>query len=456
MSARGRHSAPRPGVVSSRVSALAATLVLLLLGTSALAAPRPRQESARYDLDILGFNDGDPYLLDGAAAVAVLADNEAVVLRIASKDWMDRSGEGRLVRVTDVVARYPNRSPAELVAVYRVDLDADGVPEVLLVPNNERIADGHRYAATILRVGTKGGYSAQWSAGTLPGERFRVVDIRDLNADGRPEVLLAGEAGRSGYYQFHQLIGRAAAGFERLDVRHVDSLHYVDLDRDKRVEVVLRERVGRRGPAYQWTYVDHLYAWTGEGFVPADDRFPRYHDEETLPTLIASLVDHFDAKQAILEEKLEAIESVRASVLRHVKRPSDFGRRLVPALAALQKDRIDIARDQLEALERDYPYDVQVLLGLAQVHASLDDWEPVLDQAIRALTVKPRDRQAWYWCGVAFSQLEERSSAVASFRNLVRLTGPKEEGLAFLRARRGEPGMEGSLQRAIDEALRQP
>ena len=443
---------------ASRLLAAATTLgvALTLTAPPAEAAPRPRQESARYDLDILGFNDGEPYRLDGAAAIAVLEDKEAVVLRFSSKDWMDRSGEGRLVRIADVVSRYPSRSPADLVAVYRVDLDADGAPEMLLVPRNDLIADGRRYAATILRVGSKGGYTPEWTAGTLPGERFSVVDIRDLNADGRPEVLLAGEAGRSGYYQFHQLVGRTTDGFERLDVRHVDSLHYVDLDGDKRVEIVLRERVGRRGPAYQWTYVDHLHAWTGAGFTTADQRFPRYHDEETLPTLIASLVDHFDAKQAILEEKIEAIEAVRKGVLTHMRRPGDFGRRVVRALAALQKDRIDQARDLLDALQREYPYDVQVLLGLAQVHASLDEWEPVLDYAIAALTVAPRERKAWYWLGVAFSQLEERSSAVASFRNLVRLTGPKEEGLAFLRARRGEPGMEGSLQRAIDEALQQP
>ena len=423
------------------------------LGATAQAAPRPRTDSGRaYDTDILGFNDGAPYRVEGAAAEAVLGERGAVVHRFASRDWMDTRGEGSPVPASRVAERYPNRRAAELFAVYRVDLDADGSPEVILVADAAEIADGHRYAPTVLTLGERG-YEVVWTAERLAGERYRVVDIRDLNDDGRPELLLAGEAGRSGAYQFHEAIGRGPEGFASLSVRHVDSIHYVDLDHDRRLEVVLRQRVGRRGPAYQWTYVDHLFQWDGAAFVDADRRYPRYHDEETLPTLVGDLIDHHDAKPAILDEKVEAILSVRAAVLAHTPRPPDLERRVIPALAALQKDEIQRALRELEAVHRLFPYEPQVLVGLAQVHAALDRFDPVLDYAIRAITVDPRDRRAWWWAGVAFMELEERSSAVASFHNLVRLCGPEQEGVAFLLARRGEPGMEGSLQRAIDTVL---
>ncbi|MGM0575468.1 MAG: tetratricopeptide repeat protein [Myxococcota bacterium] len=432
-------------------------LLILLFTTSgaqASAAPRPNAYSGRYDLDILGFNDGGPYRLRGAAAEAVLADPGARIYRFESGDWMSHADDGRLVPVTEVTGRFPERSPAELVAVYGVDLNADRVPEMLLVPDAEAIGDDEkRWGPTILGLQKKQGYRPIWAADKLPGERFRLVDIRDLNADGRPEILLSGEAGRSGYYQFHELVAWTEDGFETLPVKHVDSIHYVDLDRDRRIEVVVRQRVGRRGPAYQWTYVDQLMQWTGEDFESADTRYPRYHDEETLPTLVGDLIDHYEAKPAILEEKIEAIETVREQVLKRTKRPSDFDERVVPALAALQKEKMDEARKLLEALLEEYPYDPQVLVGLSRVHAARDDWTPVLESAIRALTVDPRDRGAWWWTGVALVQLEERSSAIASFHNLVRLCGSTEEGQAFLRARRGEPGMEGSLQRAIDKAL---
>ncbi|MEZ4266666.1 MAG: VCBS repeat-containing protein [Myxococcota bacterium] len=450
---------PRPAAAPSRrrrLAACAGLLTALSLATAAHAAPKPRSDSGGYDRAILGFNDGTPYRLHDAAAAAVIGDATAVVYRFTKTDWMSKDTAGAYVSAREMAGRFPQRSPSDLFDVFSVDLDADRVPEIVLIPRTELLGDGRRYAPTILGLSSRGGggYTPLWSAQGLPGERSRVVDIRDLNVDGRPELLIAGEAGTSGYYQFHELVARGPEGFRTLPVRHVDSVHYVDLDRDGRVELVVRERVGRRGPAYQWTYVDQLRQWDGKTFADATARYPRYHDEETLPTLVSDLIDHYDAKTPILDEKIEAIRSVRATVLATVPRPSDLDRQLVVAVGLLQKEQILSAKKALLEVNRAYPYETQVLVGLAQVHAALEEWPAALEAAIRALTVSPRDRRAWWWAGVAFSQVEERSSAVASFTNLVKLCGAREEGLAFLRARRGEPGMEESLQRAIDQTLR--
>ena len=417
------------------------------------AAPKTTRKPVRYDHDILGFNDGDPYRLRGAEAEAVLAEPSAVVFQFQNRDWMRRDREGIYVPVADVVSRYPGRSAEELVQVFRTDLDGDRAAEVILLPDPSVIGSKRRYAATVLSLGRKGGYRATWVADGLPGERQRVVDIRDLNGDGRPEILLSGEAGRSGYYQFHELVGRSHDDFVTFSVRHVDSVHYVDLDRDRTLEIVMRQRVGRKGPATQWTYVDHLYQWTGRRFEEADSRYLRYHDEETLPTLVDSLIDHHDAEPAILAEKVDAIRAIRKQVLESAKKPRGYDRKVVRALQALQKDQLAVARRDLEALSVQYAYDIQVILGLARLEANGEAWKRVRDRAYLALSVDPAAREAWWWLGVAFIQLEERSSAVACLRNLVRLAGGPEEGSAFLRARRGEPGMEANLQQAIDEAL---
>jgi hypothetical protein len=412
---------------------LAATLSV---ATTVSGAPRPRQDSGRFDLDILGFNEGGPYRLEGAAAEAVLAEKGAAVFRFDSTDWMTRSGEGSYVAVREAISRFPGRTAGELVGVYRLDLDGDSAMDVLLVPDNVKLGGKRRYAPTVLRMAAEG-YEPVWATEKLPGERFRVVDARDLNGDGRPELLLVGEAGKAGYYHFHQLIGQGMRGLSRLEVKHVDSVHYTDLDRDERMEIVVRERVGRRGPAYQWTYVDKLFHWDGSSFLAVDERYPRYHD----------------AKGPILDEKVEAIQAVRESVLARIKPPRGFERRLVKALAALQKEQLDVAAPRLAELQRQYAYEPQVHLGLARLGAEREAWDEVLGYAIKALTVTPRERRAWWWAGVAFSQLEERSSAVASFHNLVNLGGDAKDGLAFLRARRGEPGMEQRLQRTIDATL---
>lgn len=419
---------------------------------SAHAAPKPKRQQVQYSLDVLGFNDGAPYLLEGAEAEAVLADPGAELFAFQSDNWMLKNQRGAYVKLADVVGRLPERSPSDLVSVYRVDFDGDRSSEVLLVARAALVDGTHRYAPTLLKLGREG-YSPIWSASGLPGERYSVVDIRDLDADGRPELLLTGESGRSGFYQFMELVGLGKKGFVTLSVDHVDSLHYVDLDGDGRVEIVQRQRVGRRGPAYQWTYVDHLHRWDGARFSKADEAFPRYHDEQTLPALVGDLIDHYTAKSPILDEKVEAIEQVREKVLGWTKRPRGYHKKKVAALHELTRRKLATARARLEELDEAFPYDAQVLLGLAQIHGGEGSWESVLDFGIRALTVEPRNRNGWWWVGVALSQLSERSSAVASFYSVVSLCGARDEGLAFLKARRGEPGMEAALQEAIDQAI---
>ncbi len=292
-----------------------------------------------------------------------------------------------------------------------------------------------------------------WAATGLSGERFRVVDIRDLNGDLDPEILLGGEGGQAGFYQFMELAALGPQGWVVLDVPHVESLHYVDLDGDGKIEIVQRERVGRKGPAYQWTYIDHLHRWTGSRFEPADALFPRYHDEQTLPTLIGDLIDNHDARLPILEEKLTAIAKVRELTAQWSNAPRGFHAKKLQALNLVQKKQMRQARTKLDALDKIFPYDAQVLLGLAQVRATADEWEGVLDAALRALSVEPKNREAWWWTGVAFTALQERSSAVASLHLAVRLTGRRDEGVAFLRARRAAPGMDSELQTVIDEAI---
>ena len=435
------------------MAAALATVLGMAIAAPLEAAPRPRPAPTALDLDILGFNEGDPYRLRGAEAEAVLRDPSTVIFRFRSRDWMKRDSEGALVSVGDVVARFPGRSPSELVSVYRLDLDGDKTHEVLLLATAPELTQRHRYAPTVLRL-TERGYEPAWVSDELPGERHQLVDARDLNSDGKLEMLLSGEAGHSGYYRFHQLVGRLGRETVVLPVKHVDSVHYVDLNQDKRFEIVLRKRVGRRGPASQWTYVDRLMQWNGASFDDADESFPSYHDLETLPALVSNLIDHYTATSPILDEKVDAIEEVRGRVLATVSRPRGFGKKLVGALADIQKGRVARGKEALSRLDRLYPYEPSLLLALARAHATEESWKRALDLSIRALTVDPRDRQAWWWAAVSFVNLEERSSALASLHLLTRLGAKHEDGVAFLQARRGEPGMEGTLQQVIDEAIK--
>lgn len=445
---RGRHPAAAP------LAALALLAALVVPGPPASARPRPKAPEGHYNLDILGFNDGEPYRLKGAEAEAILGDPGAELFQFQVANWMLKNQAGAYVKVADAAGRFPERAATDLVRVYQIALDGDAAPEMLLVPTAVLNDGQHRYAPTLLKLVGES-YRAIWSATELPGERYRVQDVRDLNGDGRLEVLLTGESGKSGFYQFLELVGYGKKAFSSLSANHVDSMHYVDLDGDGHIEVVIRERVGHRGPAYQWTYIDHLHRWDGARFVPADEDFPRYHDEQTVPTLIGDLIDHYTAGKGILDEKVDAITSVRKLVSGWSKLPRGFHQRKVAAMTELKRRRWASARTKLEALDKSYAYDAQVLQALAEVYAQDNQWELVLDAALRALGVDPTQRPAWWWAGLAFSQVSERSSAVACFYSLVNLIPPRDDGLAFLRARRGEPGMDANLQAAIDQALKE-
>ena len=432
-------------------STLVAAVILASPGP-ATAAPKPKIHRGQYDLSILGFNDGDPFRIKGAEAEAVLTDLESQIFQFTTTDWMAKNQRGAWVKVADILARFPERLPTELFKVYKFDFGGDRSVEFLIIPTNV-LGDQLRFAPSILRLGPDK-VTPVWTAMTLPGERFRVVDIRDLNGDLEPELLLGGEGAQSSAYQFMELVAFAPTnGWVVLDVPHVDSLHFVDLDSDGKVEVIVRQRVGRKGPASQWTYIDNIHRWSGTRFEPTDATFPRYHDEQTIPTLIGDLIDNHNDRLAVLEEKLAAIVRMRELTLTWTQKPRAFHTRKVQALNLLQRRQIKQARPKLEALDKAFPYDAQVLLALAQVRADLEDYEGSLDAALRAISCEPKNREAWWWAGLGFTAVAERSSAVASMHLAARITGNREEGLAFLRARRGAPGMDSELQSVLDQAL---
>ena len=120
----------------------------------------------------------------------------------------------------------------------------------------------------------------------------------------------------------------------------------------------------------------------------------------------------------------------------------------------LQKKKYKRARRLLEGLQKTYRYDTQVLMGLARLDAQEENWDAVLDSSIRAITITPRLREAWWQASIAFTHLSERSSARASLHNAVQLCGKAQEGIAYLKARAAEKGLHPDLKDAIATTLR--
>jgi len=416
------------------------------------AGRKPRPGFQAYDLTMLGFNDGDPYRVKSAEVEGLIEDSEFVVFEPQGTDWMTRSRKGQFIAAGEIAARFPERNPADLFRVYRFDADGDRVPEFLVVGSGRLAELGVRVAPTLLAL-SGGRFKTLWYAADLTGDRFRVADVRDLNGDLDPEVVLVGEGGQSGAYQFMAILAHGPKAFEAYVVQNVDSLHFVDLDRDGNIEIVHRERVGRKGAAHQWTYIDKLLRWNGQSFESALSAFPRYHDEQTLPSLVGDLIDNYDARMSILEEKVDAIHLIRGETQVGRVLPKRFHQKKVQALAYLQKLQLKQARVGLDNLHAAWPFDLQVELALSSVHHTDSAWLKSLEASTRAVTLDARSRDAWYRMAAALAALQERSSSVACLVLSAVLGGEIQEGRAFLKARRGEPGMDSALQAAIDEAL---
>ena len=367
---------------------------------------------------------------------------------------MSRTRKGRVLPASQLAERFPERSLGDLFRVYRFDVVGDRSPEILIVGTAALFELGVRLAPTLLAV-EPSGLQVIWHGGELLGDRFRVADLRDLNGDLDPELLLVGEAGQGGAWQFMALLGHGPRGFQQLVAQSADSLLYMDLDRDGQIEVVHRERVGRRGTAHQWTYIDTIWRWSGELFTRQQAAFPRYHDEETLPALIGQLIDQFDARRPVLDEKTDAIRRVRAETMAGREPPKRFDVKRKEALALAQKLKTRQARSALEALVAAWPFDLEVHLALARIHGEERAWSRALEAATRALTLDPNAREAWFRTALVLAKLQERSSAVACAVLSVTLGGDLGEGLAFLKARKSEAAQDADLQAVLDEALRE-
>lgn len=76
-----------------------------------------------------------------------------------------------------------------------------------------------------------------------------------------------------------------------------------------------------------------------------------------------------------------------------------------------------------------------------------------MDAATRAIGVDPQNREAWWWATLAFSAANERSAAIASAHLLLRLSGSRDEGSAYMRAHRPAFSKDSEFQAALDAAL---
>jgi tetratricopeptide (TPR) repeat protein len=453
---------PRSGVVVPSVRDFGHLRAVALLGLTALVLLRPcharaqTEDPAAPSLDVSehAFNRGDALRLTTAELMSVLREEGAKIWRYHDGDWIkpDRAGHGVSPDELENWARGGERL-WKLVEGYRFDWNQDGRAEVLLVPRYEQLAPGHFSAPTMLGRDGAGSWKIVEYPRALPGESFELEDIRDQNGDGRLEVVLSGRGGTNTYYTYFSVWAVDDRGqTKRLVTKAPDTLHVLDLQRSGRYQLLIRMLTSQQGQPHTWTWVDHLTQWNGREFKRHAKLFAHYHDQVSKRRLVDELIDCSGEDPFILRVKVEVLRQIHAHVLS--ERPIQVAQSNVTdrarSLAAL--GQLVTATELLEEELRGSPYDVSLLDALAEVKMAQQLHGEALSVLYRLLGVAPDSGSAWFKAGLCFARLQERTNAVASFVNSVRipLDGmQRREKLEAARAAEPDAAVRAALTAAV-------
>jgi hypothetical protein len=171
-------------------------------------------------------------------------------------------------------------------AIFPVDLDGDGQQGImvyLLIKGKHPGCEQCRSAKImVLRSGER--LQKLWESEDIDGNywEFPPTGLRDINADGKVELVAFCAAGAAGgILNFYTWDGR---GFTKLDdpwnqIGGVDSVKFEDLDGDKIDEVIIGHSTG----AHLWNQgLPDIYKWTGKTYRRSNADFPHYYRSRIL------------------------------------------------------------------------------------------------------------------------------------------------------------------------------
>jgi len=149
------------------------------------------------------------------------------------------------------------------------DLNADGTPEEMVVTGWGGSPDrlGYDFLQLFVLASEEGGYVVAWQSDQLPTERAEPLEVRDVNGDGRPEVLSVQAVGASGETLYVLAWQGDAYGWLTPQGGHFDGrpsfgedgVRVEDVDHDG-----LPEILASYGPAARSTDV---YGWDGQAYA---------------------------------------------------------------------------------------------------------------------------------------------------------------------------------------------
>lgn len=241
--------------------------------------------SQKIDLREYAFNEGTDYEKSFQEAQEFIPLHELVIWQDDFKD-PSQSGFISVTKMKDFDGNPVNLEQS--LQIFGIDFDGDLQEEILLVP---RIISGNYYRATILKKFFD--YYQPIAISEITGDFCYVVDIRDLNQDQHPDLILGCSSGASSYQDIREVFWFSG---DRLQTQVFNQwVRLRDFNQDGIFELLVDSVGGTSGSHAQWAYWTDIYVWNGQRYEKDNARYPEYYKEELIPGYLSEILSYSES-----------------------------------------------------------------------------------------------------------------------------------------------------------------
>lgn len=363
------------------------------------------------------LNEGEGYELSFQQAQEYLPLYELVIWQDDFKD-PSRSSFISVVKMKDFEGRPVNLE--ESLQIFLIDLDGDLSEEILLIP---RILFGNKYRATILKRFFD--YYQPLAISEITGDYYYVVDIRDLNRDQYPDLILGCSSGASSYQDIREIFWFSNNQLHR-QVFH-QWVRLRDFNRDGLFELLVDSVGGTSGAHSQWAYWTDIYVWNPDGYKKDNARYPEYYEQELIPGYISEILSYSENSEEETGVTLDRISLIqRAQNI--IQQGTGFSTSDPVKIKLLnQRGKEFLNQNKLEEALSEFtqafylePYNLEIIQDLIQIYLTRGDYERAIRYSFRAIQLAPEQEVVWESLGYSYLKQGQYDKAIQCFDNYLR------------------------------------
>lgn len=398
------------------------------------------------------LNEGEGYELTGAKLRRFIKAHSLVIWQDNFKD-PSRGGFVSITQMKDFEG-HPVK-PQEAVRIFKIDVDKDKTDELLILPN---LAFGSSYRPTVLKK--VGSHYKPLKVAEITGDYYEVMDIRDLNGDGRLDFILQSSSGASSYGDTSEVFW--------YDGKNLNSqvfsqwIRLRDFDSNGIFQLLIDSVGGTAGPHSEWAGWTDIYKWNGTRYENANGEYVAYFEKELIPQYISQILGYAeDIKGAndVIQDRINLIRKAEQIVLQqipeNVTNPIQAARHNEKGMSLLKQNRIPEAIEELTQAVQWDPKSPDLLTNLIQAYLAKGDHQQAEAYAVKLIGLAPDQAKAWKNLGYIYAEQDNSDKAIRSLRIYLQFVPDMDEGIKELMddlfKKESNPKVRGVLQKILPE-----